>query len=136
MHPAPGSPRTCRVLVADDDHDAADSLVDMLHLWGFSAEAVYDGAQAILAEEVLQPSLVLLDIDMPGVDGYTAATVIRRSWPARPVTLVALTGRSTPAYGVLAASVGFDAHFCKPIGCARLHLLALQTGPPDRPVRD
>jgi len=64
------APGTCRVLVADDDRDAADSLVVMLKLWGFTAQAVYDGAEAILAEESLQPSLVLLDINMPHLDGY------------------------------------------------------------------
>ncbi len=59
------APGTCRVLVVDDDRDAADSLVGMLKLWGFTAHAVYDGAQAVLADEALQPSLVLLDINMP-----------------------------------------------------------------------
>ncbi len=123
----------CRVLVADDDRDAADSLVDLLRLWGFSARAVYDGAQAVLAEEALKPRLVLLDIEMPQVDGYTAATVIRRGWPARPVKLVALTGRSSPSQIALSTSVGFDEHICKPIGRARLHMLALDAGPPDTP---
>ena len=64
-------PETCRVLVADDDRDAADSLVSMLQLWGFSAHAVYDGAQAVLAEEALRPSLVLLDIEMPQLDNFS-----------------------------------------------------------------
>lgn len=120
---------SCRVLVADDDHDAADSLVEMLTLWGFSAAAVYDGAQAVLAEEALKPSLVLLDIEMPHIDGYTAATVIRRAWRDRQVKLVALTGRGSPSHIALSASVGFDEHICKPIGRARLHLLALEAGP-------
>ena len=128
------APGTCRVLVADDDRDAADSLVGMLKLWGFTAHAVYDGAQAVLAEEALQPSLVLLDINMPQLDGYGAATVIRRSWPGRAVRLVALTGRDSDSDRVLAASVGFDAHICKPIGRARLHLLALEAGPARRPA--
>ena len=122
----------CRVLVVDDDQDAADSLVEMLNRWGFSAAAVYDGAQAVLAEEVLQPSLVLIDIEMPDVDGYTAATAIRRGWPERVVKLVALTGRSSAAHIELSASVGFDEHICKPIGRARLQMLALEAGPPER----
>ncbi len=123
---------SCRVLVVDDDRDAADSLVEMLTLWGFSAAAVYDGAQAVLAEEALKPSLVLLDIEMPQLDGYTAATVMRRGWPERRVKLVALTGRTSPAHVELSASVGFDEHICKPIGRARLQMLALESGPPER----
>lgn len=76
-----GAPGTCRFLIADDERDAADSLVGMLKLWGFTAQAVYDGAQAVLAEEVLRHSHVLLDFNVPQLDGFAAATVIR-SWPA------------------------------------------------------
>ena len=125
------APGTCRVLVADDDRDAADSLVGILKLWGFTAHAVYDGARAVLADEALPPSLGLLDINMPRLDGFGAATVIR-SWPGRAMRLVALTGRDSDSDRVLAASVGFDAHICKPIGRARLHLLALEAGPSRR----
>ncbi len=123
------APGTCRVLVVDDDRDAADSLVDILHASGFSAQAVYDGAEAILAEEALEPNLVLMDIEMPNVDGYSAATVIRCARPLRAVKLVALTGHSSEAQHVLSRSVGFDDHIAKPIGRARLHLLALDAGP-------
>lgn len=119
----------CRVLVVDDDRDQADSLVEMLRLWGFSAEAVYDGAQAVLAEEALKPDLVLLDLEMPHVDGYTAATVMRRAFPPRSFKLVALTGRADEIARDLCASIGFDEHVSKPIGRARLHLLALDAGP-------
>ena len=126
------APGTCRVLVVDDDRDAADSLVGMLKLWGFTAHAAYDGVQAVLANEALQPCLVLLDINMPLLDGFGAATVIRQSWPGRAVRLVALTGRDSDSDRILAVSVGFDAHICKPIGRARLHLLALEAGPAKR----
>jgi len=120
------------VLVVDDDQDAADSLVSMLRLWGFTAHAVYDGVQAVLAEEALHPSLVLLDIEMPQLDGYHAATAIRQGWPDRRAKLVAVTGRCGDAARDMSASVGFDDHICKPIGRARLHMLALDSGPPDR----
>jgi CheY-like chemotaxis protein len=118
----------CGVLVADDDRDAADALVSVLRLWGFSAAAVYDGAQAVLAEEALRPNLVLLDLDMPQLDGYEAAAVIRRGWPERRARLVALTGRDGDATRAVCASVGFDEHIRKPVGLARLHLLALESG--------
>lgn len=126
------APGTCRVLIADDDRDAADSLVVMLRLWGFTAQAVYDGVEAVLAEESLQPSLVLLDVNMPQMDGYGAAAVIRRGRADRRVKLVALTGVDSEVDRVLSASVGFDACICKPIRRARLQLLALEAGPATR----
>lgn len=126
------SPGSCRVLVVDDDRDAADSLVTMLTHWGFSAAAVYDGAEAILAHDLLQPSLMLVELGMPDVGGLEVATVIRNSCPPRPVTLVALTGRGSDADRVISACVGFDDHVCKPIGRARLHQLALVAGPARR----
>lgn len=127
------APGTCRVLVVDDDEDSADMLVELLHQWGFSAQAVYGGAQAVLADEVLHPSLVLMDIGMPSIDGYSAATVIRRAFPPRIVKLVALTGRNTDSDRVLSLSVGFDDHIEKPIGRALLQLLALEAGPATLP---
>ena len=116
----------CRVLVADDDRDHADSLVAMLRAWGFSAQAVYGGEEAVLADELLKPRLVLMDLRMPRLDGYCAATMIRRACPARQVRLVALTGTDSHAAPDLSACVGFDDFITKPIGRARLHLLALE----------
>ena len=119
-------PTGCRVLVADDDRDHADSLVAMLREWGFSAQAVYDGDEAILAERLLQPRLVLMDIRMPRLDGYSAASMIRHARPAREVRLVALSGSDSEVAPDISASVGFDDFIAKPIGRARLHLLALE----------
>ncbi len=125
MSPLLDAPGTCRVLVVDDDRDAADALVMLLQQWGFGATAVYDGAGAILAHDLLQPALVLLDLGMPDIDGLEVATVIRHSCPARNVKLVAVTGRDTDADRIVSACVGFDEHICKPISRSRLHLLAL-----------
>ena len=127
-HALMDAPGSCRVLVVDDDHDAADSLVTMLHMWGFTAQAVYDGAQAILADEILQPALVLMDLSMPNIDGLTAAAVLRSAMPLRGRRLVALTGRDAPADRDVCASVGFDEHVAKPITRTKLHLLALGAG--------
>ena len=113
------------MLVVDDDRDATDALVMLLQQWGFGATAVYDGAGAILAHDLLQPALVLLDLGMPDIDGLEVATVIRRSCPAWDVRLVAMTCRDTEAGRVVSACVGFDEHICRPISRSRLHLLAL-----------
>jgi CheY-like chemotaxis protein len=114
----------CKILVVDDNMDAADTLVSLLGLYGFAAYAVYGGEQAILAAEALHPRLVFLDIDMPGLNGYETATCIRNSEADRDIELVALTARDSPADRVLSASVGFDAHVMKPIGSTQLCQMA------------
>jgi CheY-like chemotaxis protein len=114
----------CKILVVDDNVDAADSLVSLLDLLGFKAYAVYGGEEAVLAAEVLHPKLVFLDIDMPGLDGYETASCIRNSEDEREVELVALTARNAPADRVMSSSVGFDLHVQKPIGSKQLCQLA------------
>jgi CheY-like chemotaxis protein len=114
----------CKILVVDDNIDAADTLVSLLGVYGYKAYAVYGGEQAILATEVMHPKLVFLDIDMPGLDGYETATCIRNAEAEREVELVALTARDSQADRVLSASVGFDLHVQKPIGSEQLCELA------------
>lgn len=114
----------CRILVVDDNVDAADTLVALLDAYGFCACAVYNGAEAVLLAELLRPSLVLLDIDMPGMDGYETAACIRGTEDHVPAKLVALTARTQQRDRVLVASAGFDLHVCKPIGCEQLCALA------------
>ena len=127
--PCPGmepklSTGPCRILVVDDNVDAADTLVALLEACGFCACAVYDGAEAVLLAELLRPSLVLLDIDMPGMDGYETAACIRGTEDGTPAQLVALTARDQDPDRVLVASAGFDLHVIKPIGCGQLCELA------------
>lgn len=114
----------CKILVVDDNVDAADTLVSLLDLLGFRAYAVYDGQEAVLVAEALRPKLVLLDIDMPGLDGYGTASCIRHSDEEREVELVALTARNSPADRAMSSSVGFDLHVQKPIGSKQLCQLA------------
>ena len=119
-----GTFEDCKILVVDDNVDAADSLVSLLDLLGFKAYAVYGGEEAELAAETLHPKLVFLDIDMPGLDGYETASCIRHAEDERDVELVALTARNSPADRVMSASVGFDLHVQKPIGSKQLCQLA------------
>jgi CheY-like chemotaxis protein len=114
----------CRILVVDDNVDAADTLVALLEACGFCACAVYSGTEAVLMVELLRPSLVLLDIDMPGMDGYETAACIRGTEDRAPARLVALTARDQERDRVLVASAGFDLHVSKPIGCGQLCELA------------
>lgn len=104
-----------KILVADDNHDAADSLVVLLDWLGYEAVACYDGQQAVRLAEELKPELVILDINMSVMDGYEAARTLRTSHPGERLLLAAITG--TPAWETSerAAEVGFDAFYGKPM---------------------
>ncbi len=102
-----------RVLVVDDNHDAADTLCMLLQASGAQASVARDGPQALAMMESYQPAVVLLDIGMPGMDGYEVARAIRKSHRA-PVTLVALTGWGQQHDRQRAFAAGFDHHVVKP----------------------
>ena len=103
-----------KILVADDNRDAADSLAVLLNWLGYEAFACYDGAAAVQMARTLNPDLVILDINMPVMDGYEAAKTLRRSGGER-LLLVAMTGAPSWETGTKALEVGFDAHFGKPM---------------------
>jgi PAS domain S-box-containing protein len=104
-----------RVLVVDDNRDAADSLGMLLQLQGIDAHIVYDGSKALAALREYRPTLVFLDIGMPGMDGYEVARRMRARPEGRDVVLIALTGWGQEADRRRARSVGFDHHLTKPI---------------------
>jgi PAS domain S-box-containing protein len=111
-----------RVLVADDNQDAADSLAVLLRLWGHEVHAVHDGQEAVDAAAWFRPEVVILDIGMPRLNGYEAARHIREQ--ARDgVMLVAVTGWGQEQDRRLAAEAGFDRHMTKPIDPAALEQL-------------
>jgi CheY-like chemotaxis protein len=103
-----------RVMVVDDDRDAGDSLGAMLRLRGLDVQVVPDGTTAIEAMGVFRPVLILLDIGMPGMDGYEVARRIRQRPEGRTVTLVGLTGWGQPADRRRGWEAGFDHHLVKP----------------------
>jgi PAS domain S-box-containing protein len=123
-----------RILVADDNIDAADSLALMLRMMGNEVRTVHDGAQAVDEAEAFRPDLALLDIGMPRISGYDVARRIRAErWGARMV-LVALTGWGQDEDKRLAREAGFDHHFTKPVSPANLEkLLAELSSAPDPP---
>ena len=104
-----------RLVVVDDNVDASDALCMLLELQGHTAEAFYDGPSALRAIERSAPDVVLLDIGLPGMDGYEVARRIRaQSW-GRTLTLCALTGWGQPADKECAYAAGFDRHLTKPL---------------------
>jgi CheY-like chemotaxis protein len=117
------NPDECPILVVDDNKDAADTLVTLLEVLGFSACAAYGGPDALRLYRAWNPQLVFLDIDMPGMDGYETAKRIR-SDEQMHTRLVALTARDSAADKAQALQAGFDMHVSKPIAPARLHELA------------
>jgi PAS domain S-box-containing protein len=112
--PRSGGASGKNVLVVDDNVDAAESLALLLNALGANATAAYDGHQALAAFEQTQYDVVLLDIGMPGMDGYQVAREIRARHSGSTVTLVALTGWGQEEDRWRAKEAGFDHHLVKP----------------------
>ncbi len=120
-----GPPLPRRVLVVDDNIDAAESLRLLLQAEGHQCELAHDGLAAVAATARFAPDIVLLDIGLPGLNGYEAATRMRQHAPTgtRP-TLVALTGWGQRQDRERAAEAGFDLHLTKPVDPAVIMALA------------
>jgi two-component system, sensor histidine kinase len=103
-----------RVLVVDDNHDAADSLASLLELLGAETDVVYSGPEAIERMATYRPSVILLDLGMPGMDGHEVARRIRRRPEYRDVTLIAMTGWGQEQDRRRTRAAGFDHHLTKP----------------------
>jgi len=103
-----------RVLVADDNRDAADSLQRVLAMFGHEVRVAYDGASALRIGQEFRPRVAVLDIAMPGSNGYEVARAIR-SQQGKAITLVALTGWGQDADRRRALESGFDYHLVKPV---------------------
>jgi CheY-like chemotaxis protein len=104
-----------RVLIADDNRDAADSLAMLLSMDGYEVRTVYGGCDAIRAAETFRPDVALLDIGMPKVDGYAAAKAIRRQRGGVDTCLVAITGWGQQEDKRRALEAGFVTHLTKPV---------------------
>jgi CheY-like chemotaxis protein/two-component sensor histidine kinase len=104
-----------RILVVDDNRDAAVSLADLLQLSGNQAHTCYDGLEAVRAAEVFRPDIVLLDIGLPKLNGYEVARRIREQPWGRALALVAMTGWGQEEDRERSRDAGFDAHLIKPV---------------------
>ena len=104
-----------RILVADDNIDAADTLAALLEVMGHSVQQVHDGEAAVRAAGEFAPHLVLLDIGMPRLNGYEACRQIRSLPGAASMTLVAITGWGQPEDRRKSQDAGFDHHLVKPV---------------------
>jgi CheY-like chemotaxis protein len=117
-----------RVLVVDDNRDAACALGMLLKSLGHDTRVVYDGAQALQAARQFRPDVVLLDIGMPGLDGYEVARRLRAIDPERGMRIVAVTGWGQDTDREKSQEAGFDLHLVKPVDTNDLVLALNERG--------
>jgi CheY-like chemotaxis protein len=109
-----------RVLIVDDNEDAANSLAILLKLGGHETACVYTAADALSRAAVFKPDVVLLDIGLPGMDGYEVAQQMRELPGLKDIRLVAVTGYGRSDDRLRAREAGFDDHLVKPVEFAVL----------------
>lgn len=109
-----GEPGRRRILLIEDNVDAADSLRDLLTMEGHEVDVAYDGPSGIARAHELRPQVVFCDIGLPGMDGYEVAHELRTDESLRGSYLVALSGYALPEDIESAKSAGFDQHMAKP----------------------
>ncbi len=112
-----------RILIADDNRDAAESLAILLKLEGHEVTVAHSGGDALARFNTLLPEVAILDIGMPELDGYEVARQVRQQSLGRAVTLIAVTGWGQESDKARALAAGFNHHFTKPIEPAQLSQL-------------
>ncbi len=112
-----------RVLVIEDNRDAADSLHLLLNLLGHEARVAYSGPEGVAAAKEWRPNVVLCDIGLPGMDGYEAARQLRQLPGMAQTVLAAITGYGQDSDVQRSKEAGIDYHFLKPIDPAKLNQL-------------
>ena len=113
-----------RVLVVDDNVDAAQTLAEYLRLEGHRVESALDGESALRIAEMLHPEVAFIDLNMPGMDGIEVARRLRKTPWGRQARLVALTGMGQLTDVARTRAAGFDEHLTKPAELSRVSRLA------------
>ena len=109
-----------RVLIVEDNDDARETLRTLLELWHHTVSEAADGPSGIEAALLFQPDVAIIDVGLPGLDGYAVARYLRASGGSKRTRLVALTGYGSPKDALRAREAGFDAHLVKPVDPDRL----------------
>jgi CheY-like chemotaxis protein len=125
------TPAPRRVLVVDDNLDAAEGLAMLLSLKGHQVATAYDGQGAIDRAREFVPDVVLLDIGLPRLDGFEVARRLRQEHAGRPLLLVALTGYGQERDRLRAREAGFDHHLLKPVRLEMLEQLLAPAASPN-----
>jgi PAS domain S-box-containing protein len=113
--PGSGGPRR-RILIVDDNVDAAATIAKLLTVWGHDVQAVFDGNAALEAVRSFRPDLVILDIGLPGISGYEVARQIRSDPANKDLLITALTGYGQAEDRQRSLEAGFNFHITKPLG--------------------
>jgi CheY-like chemotaxis protein len=108
------------VLVVDDNQDAAESLAMLLRLMGLQCVTAHDGIEGLRLAREQRPDIALLDIGLPGMNGYDVAVAIRAEPWGKAATLVALTGWGQSEDRRRSRAAGFDVHLVKPVATEQL----------------
>lgn len=109
-----------RILVTDDNVDAASTLASLLRMYGHDLRVAHDGQEALRIAAQFHPDVVFLDIGMPGMTGYEVARALRQMAQLGGSTLVAVSGWGTEDDVLRSKEAGFDQHFTKPVASARV----------------
>ncbi|PMQ14894.1 response regulator [Janthinobacterium sp. AD80] len=117
-----------RILVVDDNRDAADTLAELLEMYGHAVRTAYTGAQAAERTLEFKPDIVFLDIGLPDMSGYEVAVKLRQLPIPQQFQLVALTGYGQEHDRQAALAAGFNEHFAKPVDFGKLAALGLHIG--------
>ena len=130
--PAPRSSRSRQVLIVEDNRDGRETLHALLQLMGHQVDTAADGIEGLAKALALRPEIVLLDIGLPGMDGYELARRLRASLGPDTV-LVACTAYGRPEDRWRAFEAGFDGHLVKPFDLEALGVWLTGTGQPVLP---
>jgi len=104
-----------RILVVEDNYDAASTLGELLELFGYRVALAHDGVAAIEQAEAFQPEVVLCDLGLPGMDGYQVARELRRRSATARARLIAVSGYGMEEDRRRSGEAGFDLHLTKPL---------------------
>jgi signal transduction histidine kinase len=110
-----GSPGPLRVLIVEDNHDAAETLRDVLELTGLTVAVAWSGSEAVETARQFVPDVVLCDLGLPGMNGYEVAAALRQDPVTAAVRLIAITGYGQEEDKRRASAAGFDLHLTKPV---------------------
>lgn len=109
------SPQARRILVVDDNRDGAETLAMILRFAGHEVQVAFSGKEALALGVEQKSNVILLDLAMPGMDGYTVAQTLRTQPETRDALLIAVTGFGTPGDRAKSLAAGFHLHLLKPV---------------------